>query len=158
MKKFKVMEGIKEVFRCFTEFIEKPAHFFAGLIASICGYFLPVRDITFLIILFFILDVIFGFWAARKLRSERFSVKIIWDHTMPRMLISVVLVLGAFMWDEVFNQTAIQTYKVIGWFISGVLLYSIAENGYQISKWKVFKDVAGLIKRKTRKDVDGPEE
>ena len=31
MKKFKVMEGIKEVFRCFTEFIEKPAHFFCGV-------------------------------------------------------------------------------------------------------------------------------
>ena len=56
----------------------------------------------------------------KKVEGERFSVKIIWDHTMPRMLISVVLVLGAFMWDEVFNQTAIQTYKVIGWFISGV--------------------------------------
>lgn len=150
----KAMEGIKEVLRCFTEFIEKPAHFFAGVITSICGYFLPVRDIAFLIILFFILDVIFGFWAARKLRSERFSVKIIWDHTMPRMLISIVLVLGAYMWDEVFNQTAVHTYKVIGWFISGVLLYSIAENGYKISKWKVFKDVSELIKRKTRKDVD----
>ncbi len=150
----KAMEGIKEVFRCFAEFVEKPAHFLAGVITSICGYFLPVRDIAFLIILFFILDVIFGFWAARKLRSERFSVKIIWDHTMPRMLISIVLVLGAYMWDEVFNQTAVQTYKVIGWFISGVLLYSIAENGYKISKWKVFKDVSELIKRKTRKDVD----
>jgi len=54
----------------------------SGLFMSILGYFLPVKDIVHLLILFFVLDVFFGFWAAKKLRKERFSVKIIWSHTI----------------------------------------------------------------------------
>lgn len=130
----------------------------AGMLTGILGYFLPVKDIVNLLLIFFILDVIFGFWAARKLRSERFSVKIIWAHTIPRMLISIVLITGAYMWDKTYNQEVVSTYKIIGWFISGVLLYSIAENGYQITKWTVFPKLSeliqGKIKERTGIDVD----
>lgn len=117
-----------------------------GTIIGFVGYLLPVRNIVHLLIGFFIVDVIFGFWAAKKLRNERFSVKIIWNHTIPRMLISIVLITGAFLWDEVYEQELVSTYKVIGWFISGVLLYSIAENGYQITKWSVFPKLGNILK------------
>jgi phage-related holin len=126
---------------------------FAGLIASILGYFFPIKDIAHLLVLFFILDVIFGYLAARKLRKERFSVKIIWNHTMPRMMISIVLILGAYMWDKTFQQNIVCTYKVIGWFISGVLLYSIAENGYHITKWSVFPNIGNLFKDKIKEST-----
>ena len=122
----------------------------AGFAATILGYFLPIKDIVHLLILFFILDVVFGFWAAHKLRSERFSVKIIWSHTMPRMLLSLVLVLGAFMWDSVYSMNFVETHKMVGWFISGVLLYSIAENGYHITKWSVFPKLGGLFRSKVK--------
>jgi hypothetical protein len=120
----------------------------SGLFASIIGYFLPIKDIVHLLILFFFLDVFFGYLAARKLRKERFSVKIIWSHTMPRMLISIVLIIGAYMWDATYGQEIVCTYKVIGWFISGVLLYSISENGYLITKWSIFPRISGLIRTK----------
>lgn len=132
--------------------------FLSGLFVSVLGYFLPVKDIVHLLIIFFILDVIFGFWAARRLRNERFSVKIIWSHTMPRMLVSIVLILGAYMWDTTYEQDFVCTYKVVGWFISGVLLYSIAENGYHITKWAIFPRLAKLIGKKIKEqtglDVD----
>jgi len=119
----------------------------SGIIISVLGYFLPVSNIVNLLVFFFIIDVAFGYWAANKLRGERFSVKIIWSHTIPRMLISIVLIIGSFMWDSVYNQDVICTYKIIGWFISGVLLYSIAENGYKITKWSVFPKIGGLFKK-----------
>lgn len=122
----------------------------SGALAGFVGYLLPIRNIVHLLILFFLLDVIFGFWAASKLRKERFSVKIIWGHTIPRMLVSIVLITGAFMWDEVYQQEIVSTYKVIGWFISGVLLYSIAENGYQITKWSIFPKIGSLINDKMK--------
>lgn len=118
---------------------------FTGTAASFIGYLLPIRNIVHLLIIFFIADVVFGYWAARKIRNERFSVKIIWEHTIPRMLVSIVLITGAFMWDEVYKQDFVSTYKVIGWFISGVLLYSIADNGYQITKWSIFPKIGNLI-------------
>lgn len=122
----------------------------SGLLMTLLGYFLPVRDIVHLLIFFFILDVLFGFWAAKKLRKERFSVKIIWSHTIPRMLISIVLITGAYMWDSTYQQDFVSTYKVVGWFISGVLLYSIAKNGYHITNWAMFPKLDNLIGNKLK--------
>lgn len=126
----------------------------AGAFGGFIGYLLPIRNIVHLVIALFICDVFFGYWAARKLRNERFSVKIIWDHTMPRMLVSIVLITGAFVWDKVYEQELVPTYKIIGWFISGVLLYSIAKNGYKISKWKAFNQIGDFIQEKV-KDTTG---
>lgn len=136
---------IKTMFRTMTNIFENFCAMLCGFLMSILGYFLPVKDIVHLLILFFILDVIFGYWAARKLKKERFSVKIIWKHTMPRMLLSIILVLGAFMWDDVFKQDLVSTYKIVGWFIAGVLLFSIAENGYLITRWEIFPKIRQLI-------------
>lgn len=114
---------------------------------TILGYFLPIKDIVNLLILFFVLDVIFGFWAARKLRGERFSVNIIWTKTIPRMIATIVLTMSAFMWDTVYNQTTFATYQGIGWFISGLLLFSIGENAYQITKWAPFRNLKNIFGR-----------
>lgn len=53
------------------------------------------------------------------------------------MVISMVLIMGAYLWDTVYGQNVLATYKVIGWFISGVLLASIIQNGYHITRWNV---------------------
>ena len=123
----------------------------SGAFMTVLGYFIPIKDIFLLLVLFFIVDVIFGYWAARKLRGEKFSQKIIWKTTVPRMLITLVLIICAYMWDDVYKQNTVATYSLIGWFISGVLLTSIAINGYHITKWDVF---LGLGKYFTRKMSD----
>ena len=130
-------DAIENAYTCLT-----------GLFLSIIGYFIPVKNIVHIVLLFFLLDVIFGFWAAKKLRKERFQVSIIWKHTMPRMLISIVLILATFMWDNVFQQDYVSSYKFVGWFISGVLLFSIAKNGFQITKWGVFNSIGNIVKKK----------
>ncbi len=122
--------------------------FLSGAFFAITGYFLPVKNIVLLLLLFFVLDVIFGYWAARKTRCERFSARIIWRTTMPRMVISMVLILSAFMWDQVYSQDTVATYRLIGWFISGVLLSSIVQNGYRITQWDMLLGLGEIIKQK----------
>lgn len=119
-----------------------------GTFAAIIGYFFPIKDIVHLVILFFVIDMIFGYLAAKKLRGERFSTTIVWKTTFPRMLISLVLILMAFLWDTTFNQKYIPTYNIIGWFISGILIFSIAKNGYKITKWKAFLNIEGIFEKK----------
>ncbi len=125
----------------------------SGFICAIIGYFIPVSNIVGLLLVFFILDIAFGFWAAHKEKNESFSVNIIWEKTVPRMLISVVMILGSFMWDNVYDQDVIATYKVIGWFISGLLLHSIAENGFIITQWSVFKKISFIFSDKVKKEI-----
>lgn len=72
--------------------------FIFGIACSILGYFLPIKNLVHLVVLFFILDMVFGYWAARRLRGEKFSTKIVWRTTFPRMLISIVLIIMAFLW------------------------------------------------------------
>lgn len=117
-----------------------------SLFSSFFGYFLPVKDITNLLIILFIIDVLVGYWAARKLRKERFSVKIIWSHTIPRMILSILLIMIVFMWDKTYNNNILKMHERIGWFLSGMLIYSIAENAFQITKWSVFPKIISSIK------------
>lgn len=134
----------------FIDIATKVHAMIAGTIGAIFSFMMPVKDIVNLLLFLFAMDVIFGYWAAKRLRGERFSVKIIWNHTIPRMLISITLITGAFMWDKVYGQNLINTCKIIGWFISGVLLYSIAENGYSITKWAIFPKISTIVQRKIK--------
>lgn len=72
---------------------------------------------------------------------------------MPRFVISLVLVVGTFFWDKVFDQTVVSTYKVCGWFISGVLLANIVQNGYRITKWDVLMGLGEFIKNRTKTET-----
>ena len=135
--------------------------FVLGCVATFICYLVPIKNIVNLLIILFIFDVIFGYWAARTIKKEKFSVKIIWEHTIPRMLISVVLILCTFMWDETYKQDFVSTHIILGWFISGVIIYSIAKNGFKITNWVIFEKISDKmhenIKERTGLDIDDKE-
>lgn len=124
-----------------------------GTFTAVIGYFLPIKDLVHLVILFFVIDMLFGYWAARKLRGERFSTKIVWRTTFPRMLISVILILLAFLWDTTCNQMYLPTYNIIGWFIAGILLFSIGKNAFKITNWEGFKLLSVMFRKKVKDET-----
>jgi len=140
-------DTVAEWVRCFASHVWT---LISGIFMMAVGYLFPIKDIIHLIIFFFILDVIFGYWAARRLRGEKFSAKIIWNTTIPRMLVVLVIIISAFLWDSVFNQSFIATYKVIGYFISGVILASIVQNAYNITEWPALTEIGSIIKIKIK--------
>lgn len=125
-----------------------------GFFAVCLGYFAPVFDNMLLLLFLFALDVVFGYWAAKKLRGEKFSKTIIWKTTMPRLVVSGVLVLIFYMWDMTYKQDFVATYRLVGWFISGIIIYSIAQNGYSVTKWEGFP-LLGLFLKKKIQDTTG---
>ena len=129
-----------------SQFWEIIWKFFVGALFSICGFFEPVKDIVHLLIAFFIIDMLAGFWANKVVKQEKFKMSKIWATTFPRMLISLVLIMMTFWWDNVFGQTAIKTYWFIGYFISGVLLANILQNSYRATRWGILLNLAEFIK------------
>ena len=119
--------------------------FLYGIVITVVGYFLPVKNVVHIMLLFFILDVAVGYWAAKKLRAEHFNVKIIWGHTMPRITLSFIMIIASFMLDQEYHQELISIHRIVGFFISGVLLISIAKNGYKITKWSIFQNIGTLV-------------
>lgn len=122
-----------------------------GLLAVAVGYFLPIKDMVHLVLILFLVDVIFGFWAARKLRKESFNPAIIWGKTIPRAAISVIIIMCTMAWDTTFGQDYVSTSGFIAWFISGIIIVSIAKNGYRITNWRVFQVVEDVVKRGVNK-------
>lgn len=151
---------IKEVINATIEWVLNIPNIAMGLMGTIFGYFLPVKDVVHIMVSLFILDAIFGFLAAKKgkvrkgAHSKKFSVSIIWETTIPRMLISVILIMAFFLWDTMGQQDVVNTYKWVGWFISGVLIFSIAENGFIITKWSTFLRLRDMIKGKVNESTN----
>ena len=129
-----------------SQFWEIIWKFFVGALFSIFGFFEPVKDIVHLLIAFFIIDMLAGFWANKVVKQEKFKMSKIWATTFPRMLISLVLIMMTFWWDNVFGQTSVKTYWFIGYFISGVLLANILQNSYRATRWGILLNLAEFIK------------
>lgn len=70
------------------------------------------------------------------------------------MVLSTILVMMLFLWDDVSQQSYVATYNMVGWFINGLLIVSIMENAYYITDWKVFNLVRGLIRDKLEKETN----
>ena len=119
-----------------------------GLGTAFVGYFFPIKNMINMVIIFFIVDIVFGYLAARKKRGEKFSTKIIWTYTMPRIALSIVMIMMAFAWDRETGQSLIATYNLIGWFISGTLLYSVGKNGFAVTNWQVFNKIKNALSDK----------
>lgn len=143
-------EIVTPIFKTFTYFFNSIYGVIVGLIMTFFSYLLPILNIVQLVIFFFIVDMFVGYYSNKKIKGEKFSVKKIWENTIPRMTISLMLITCSYMWDTVFEQQLVSTYKIIGWFISGVILTSIANNGYKITKWNAFIKIGEVLKEKLK--------
>jgi len=147
------MQNTNEMINSIRSFFFDAQNVAVGILGTIVGYFLPVKDIVHVMITFFIIDVIFGYAVSRKHNKSRFKVKVVWEHTMPRMLISIILVMACYMWDSVYHQEMVSTYNVVGWFISGVLIFSIAENAFLLTKWEAFLKLRNIFRKKIQDET-----
>jgi len=123
----------------------------AAIISAI-GYFSPIKDITHMVLIFFFIDIIYGWRADKKLNGASFSPRKVWDKTVPRMMLTLVILLGAFVLDRETGQNFVHTYKIVGWFISALLLISIAKNGYLITNWGALNVIGKILKKKVEKE------
>ena len=158
---------IKKMFDTIWYWITSTAHSvwdkIVVLFFSILGYLSPVESITHLVLLFFLIDVIYGWRADKKLHhgkpnpktgeimKVRFRPGIVWEKTMPRVLFSVVALILSFMLDEVTRQKWIETHLLIGWAISALLFLSILKNAYIVTNWNALPFVGDVIKDKVEK-------
>lgn len=129
-----------------------------GIVTAVVGYLYPTFEISSFLLALFVFDVIFGAWKAKKIKNEKFSMKIVWNTTFPRMLVAFLLITLTYIWDQIAKQHVVETWRIVGLIFAGALIWSIAENGYYITKWIAFKIAAvrfsGVVKDKTGIDIN----
>lgn len=145
---------MQRALRSFASMFADAYNFFAGWLGSLVVYFLPVFDILRMLVFFFVLDCLVGYWKSRKIDGKPFQGRIVWDKTITRLALSTVIILCAFSWDNVYSQDVIKVHMIIGGFISGVVLLSIVQNGYEISRWSVLNRLAKHLDKKLESDLN----
>lgn len=125
----------------------------AGLFGIILGYFLPIQDIANFLFIVFIVDMLCGYWAARKIDKEKFSPKKVWNTTVLYMLAAFIIISLLFSWDKTFHQETVPTYMLAGWAFGGLLIASIMKNLYKITNWGVIKMIKNIITNRIEKET-----
>lgn len=121
-----------------------------GAVLTLFGYFAPVRETIHILFFFFLLDVIFGYLVARKMRGEKWQPKIIWEKTMIKMLVASLMVITAHLLDKIAPSSYLTIREFVGWFISGVVLSSVWENFHTLTKWKIIVKLNETLKEKLK--------
>ena len=124
-----------------------------ALIVAFAGYFSPLSHVAHLVLIFFAVDVLYGWLADKKLNKAPFKPSIVWQKTMPRVLLSITLLILSFIIDKETGQTWIDTYRVIGWAICGLLFMSILKNGYIVTNWGAIKSIDKWAKKKIKDET-----
>lgn len=128
-----------------SEWLRSAWQTFVAIFIAAIGYFLPVKNIVHVLVLFFVADMVIGYLNAKMYKGERFSMSKIWRTTFPRLFLSLIIIVLAYLWDTVYQQDTVCTYRFIGWIISGVLFANIIKNGYYITKWDVFIEIGEFV-------------
>jgi hypothetical protein len=142
------------IMQTIQNFSERVVDFFRYLFFVFIGYFSPIHDMVHVVLFFFFVDVIYGWRAAKKVNNARFQPALVWKKTMPRVLLSLVLLMLAYILDNETGQTWVNTSAIIGWAISGLLFLSILKNGYIVTNWRPF-DLLGKTARHKIKHETG---
>jgi len=129
-------------------FFEDSYSFFGGMIGSLVGYFLPIKETVHILCIFFILDVLFGFLVSKKINGSKFQVRIIWENTLPKMLISFLVILTAHLLDKIAPLEIFTIRSFVGWFLCGMVLSSVWDNAYKLTKWGVLEKINEKLKNK----------
>ena len=145
---------MQRALKSFASMFADAYNVFAGWLGSLVVYFLPVFDVLRMLVFFFVIDCLVGYWKARKIDGIPFRGRIVWDKTITRLALSTVIILCAFSWDNVYSQDVIKVHMIIGGFISGVVLLSIVQNGYEISRWSVLNRLAKHLDKKLESDLN----
>jgi len=137
-----------------NNFFNTLCDFVAAVFLTIIGYLVPLKNMAHLVLFFFFMDVVYGYLADRKLNGARFKTAIVWAKTVPRIILTIILLIMAFLLDEVSGQQYVQTYKVVGWFICSLLFLSILKNGYIVTQWSAIPLIGKLIAKRIQKETD----
>lgn len=130
-----------------------------GVCVSILGYFIPIKDLVHMVILFFIIEMILGYFANKAKGKATntvvmFSLTIVYNKTIPRMFITVLILIMLYLWDTISKQTFVPTYTVMGWFFSGLLILKSTRHAFVLTKWFGFKYAGILITNRIKKEVN----
>lgn len=120
-----------------------------ALFFALVGYFSPISSVVHVVLIFFVLDIFYGWRADVKINNARFKPSIVWQKSIPRMVLALIAVLSAYMLDTEMKQIWVDSSRFVGFIICGLLFISILKNGLIVTRWGALK----VIERWAKKEI-----
>jgi phage-related holin len=112
----------------------------------IIAYFTPIKEMVNVMLIFLLIDLISGIWAAVKEKQQIQSAKL--RRSITKFLWYTVAVMVAFMMETTFNLTWTNLANIIAGFICIVELISIFENITRITREPLFLRLIKMIRKR----------
>lgn len=123
--------------------------FVSGVFFVFLSYFAELKGAFHVMFAAFLLDLVLGIWASKRIRKERFSMDKFFVAIL-RMCISYSLVMLLYAMDKEMKQETVSLANITAWMVTGSLIYSAAKNGFQITSSKIFLKIMELINKKVQ--------
>lgn len=123
-----------------------------GAILSFLAHLAPLYETFITLFVFFCFDVFFGFLVAKKKRNERFSSKIVWSKTVPKMAIITLIIVLVFQLDSLAPTDFMKLTSLISWGLSGLILHSILQNILKLTDYKEVKEINDILTKKMKEN------
>ncbi len=133
-------------------------NFLASMIGMLVAYFAPIFPTAQTIVVFFTIDVIFGYLKNRKEKGEKFQPKKVWKVTMPRVVISIVAIICAYKLDEHSPNAVFELKHYVTWMVLATIVLSIFQNAYKWSGWGLLKNIVDFIENRIENFKDKKDE
>jgi phage-related holin len=141
-------------------YLTHPGNILSGLIATIAGYFAPIRGMVIVALAAIFLDLVFGIWAA-TVKREGIQSKKLW-RTGYKILVTFVIINLMHSIDKEMGIAGISTSRIVALFITGFEVWSILESAAVISDHPVFRLLSKYmqteVKEKTGVDLSEEKE
>lgn len=121
----------------------------AGFFFAIIAYFAEIKGAVHVMWSAFLIDLFIGIIASYQVKKEKFSMKKAFV-ALERMIIATVVVMLLYAVDKEMNQNIVSMYNIVAWVITGFMIYSIAENGFQMTGGKLFLVIKSLLRKKVQ--------
>src|SRR5512135_1784315 len=123
-----------------------------GIVLAALAYFANLKGAIHVMWAAFILDFLLGYITSHKLRKERFSMNKAFI-MLERMLIASAVILLLFAIDKETGQEYIQVYNIMAWLISGMLCWSVLDNGDKLTGGKFFGTIKTFLSNKIKEQT-----
>lgn len=132
---------------------EKATDCFGAILVAFVGYFSPLSHVVHVVLICFLADVVYGWLADKKLNKAPFKPSLVWKKTMPRVLLSLVLLILSYVIDKETGQTFVDSYRILGWAICGLLFMSIIKNAYIVTNWGAINSIDRWARKKVKDET-----
>jgi len=123
-----------------------------GIFFAFISYFAEMKGAFHVMFAAFMVDLILGIMASKIVRNEKFSMHkffVAWY----RMLISYALVMLLYAMNKEMHQDTVSIENIVSWTITGFLIYSAAENGYELTGGRILLNIKSMIRNKVQENT-----